>query len=147
MPITSVVALVIVGVALWLLNAYAPLGAGIKKMANVVLGLIVVGILLWLINTYIPMAGSIKAILNIVVVIATCVGVLQAVGLWGDVVRMWNNMWSNFKNRRADPEANNQRSAADSETRQADPSEQPGASEQPGTIDKPVTRLVTPYRD
>jgi predicted membrane protein len=144
MPITSGVALVIVGVVLWLLNAYVPLGAGIKKMANVVLGLIVVGILLWLINTYIPMAGSIKAILNIVVVIATCVGVLQAVGLWGDVVRMWNNMWNNFKNRRADPEANSQRSAAADETRQPDLSEQPGASEQPGTIDKPGTRLVTP---
>ena len=42
----------------------------------------VVGILLWLINTYVPMAGSIKTILNVVVVIAVCVWVLQAFGLW-----------------------------------------------------------------
>ena len=40
------------------------------------------------------MAGSICAILNIVVVIATRVGVLQAVGLWGDVVRLWRNLTS-----------------------------------------------------
>ncbi len=141
MPITSIVALVIVGVVLWLLNAYAPVGAGIKKIANVVLGLIVVGILLWLINTYIPMAGSIKGILNIVVVIATCVGVLQAVGLWTDVVTMWNNMWSNVKNHRTDPEVNSQKSAPHDET------EQPHPSEQPDTNEKPETRLVTPYRD
>jgi predicted membrane protein len=52
----------------------------------IVLVLIVVGIGLWLINTYIPMAGSIRAILNAVVVVAVCVWVLKAVGLWGDVV-------------------------------------------------------------
>ena len=59
---------------------------------NIVLALIVVGVGLWLINTYIPMAGSIKAILNIVVVLATIVGVLQQVGLWGRVVRMWDDL-------------------------------------------------------
>jgi hypothetical protein len=48
--------------------------------------LIVVGVVMWLINNYIPMARSIKSILNAVVVIAVCVWVLQAVGLWGDVV-------------------------------------------------------------
>ncbi len=42
----------------------------------------VAGIILWLINTYVPMAGSIKTILNVVVVVAVCVWVLQAVGLW-----------------------------------------------------------------
>jgi Ca2+/H+ antiporter len=55
---------------------------------NVVLALIVVGIGLWLIDTYIPMAGAIKSILNIVVVVATCVFVLQALGLWNQVVRI-----------------------------------------------------------
>ena len=54
--------------------------------------LIVVGVLLWLVNTYIPMAGVIKAILNIVVVIATCVAVLKAFGLWGDVVKLWTDV-------------------------------------------------------
>ena len=42
-----------------------------------------VGVLLYLINRYIPMASSIKTILNVVVVVAVCVWVLQATGLWG----------------------------------------------------------------
>ena len=50
-----------------------------------VLVLIVVGMGLYLINQYIPMASSIKAILNVVVVVAVCVWVLQATGLWGPV--------------------------------------------------------------
>jgi predicted membrane protein len=52
----------------------------------IVLVLIVVGMALWLINTYIPMARSIKTILNVVVVIAVCVWVLKALGLWTQVL-------------------------------------------------------------
>jgi hypothetical protein len=52
----------------------------------IVFVLIVVGMALWLINTYIPMAGSIKTILNVVVVLAVCVWVLKAAGLWGTVL-------------------------------------------------------------
>ena len=52
-------------------------------LLNIVIALIIVGMGLWLINRYIPMAGSIKTILNVVVVIAVCVWVLQATGLWG----------------------------------------------------------------
>jgi predicted membrane protein len=52
----------------------------------IVLVLIVVGMALWLINTYIPMARSIKSILNVVIVIAVCVWVLKALGLWGQVL-------------------------------------------------------------
>jgi predicted membrane protein len=54
-------------------------------LINIVLALIIVGVALWLINNYIPMAHSIKSILNIVVVIAVAIWVLQAVGLWGRV--------------------------------------------------------------
>ena len=54
-------------------------------LLNVVVALIVVGVGLWLINRFIPMASSIKAILNIVVVVAVGVWVLQAVGLWSEV--------------------------------------------------------------
>jgi predicted membrane protein len=54
-------------------------------LINLVFVLIVVGVALWLINRFIPMASSIKTILNVVVVVAVCVWVLQAVGLWGDV--------------------------------------------------------------
>ena len=54
-------------------------------LIHLVFVLIVVGVSLWLINRFIPMASSIKTILNVVVVVAVCVWVLQAVGLWGDV--------------------------------------------------------------
>ena len=54
-------------------------------LINIVIALIVVGVALWLINNYIPMAGSIKTILNVVVVVAVVVWVLQALGLWGRV--------------------------------------------------------------
>jgi predicted membrane protein len=54
-------------------------------LINIVIALIIVGVLLWLVNTYIPMASSIKTILNVVVVVAVAIWVLQAVGLWGTV--------------------------------------------------------------
>jgi predicted membrane protein len=87
-----VLAMALVAVAAWLINTYAPMPGNIKTIVNVVLSLLVVGMVLWLINTYVPMAGSIKAILNIFVVVATCVGVLQAVGLWSEVVKIWGSL-------------------------------------------------------
>jgi hypothetical protein len=54
-------------------------------LLNLVVILILVGVALHLINRYIPMASSIKTILNIVVVVAVCVWLLQAVGLWTNV--------------------------------------------------------------
>ena len=36
-------------------------------LIQIVIALIVVGVLLWLVNSFIPMAGSIKSILNAVV--------------------------------------------------------------------------------
>jgi predicted membrane protein len=54
-------------------------------LINLVIALIVVGVALYLINRYIPMASSIKTILNVVVVVVVCVWVLQAVGLWGNL--------------------------------------------------------------
>jgi hypothetical protein len=53
----------------------------------IVLVLIIIGVLLWLVNNYIPMAGSIRAILNAVVVIAVCVWVLKAAGLWNQLAQ------------------------------------------------------------
>jgi predicted membrane protein len=55
-------------------------------LVYIVLVLIVVGMALWLINSYIPMAGSIKTILNVVVIVAVCVWVLKAAGLWTQVI-------------------------------------------------------------
>ena len=54
-------------------------------LVNIVIALIVVGVALWLINTFIPMANSIKTILNVVVVVIVAVWVLQAVGLWSQL--------------------------------------------------------------
>ena len=46
------------------------------------LALIVVGVLLWLVNSFIPMQGSIKSILNGVVVIAVVLWLLNVFGLF-----------------------------------------------------------------
>ena len=54
-------------------------------LINVVIALIVVGVLLWLINTYLPMDGKIKSILNAVVVIAVAIWLLQVFGVLGSV--------------------------------------------------------------
>ncbi len=87
--LVALIAAVLIG---WLMNRNITVPRSGRTVLNIVLALIVVGIGLWLINTYVPMAGAIKAILNIVVVVAVCVGILQAVGLWGRVVGLWNNL-------------------------------------------------------
>ena len=53
------------------------------SLISLVVTLIVVGILLWLINAYIPMDGKIKRILNVVVVICVVVWLLSAFGVVG----------------------------------------------------------------
>jgi len=60
-------------------------GATEMPLINLVVALIVVGMALWLVNRYIPMASSIKTILNVVVVVAVGIFVLKSTGLWGDV--------------------------------------------------------------
>jgi predicted membrane protein len=54
-------------------------------VVNIVIALIVVGMVLYLINRFIPMNSSIKTILNVVIVVAVSVWVLQATGLWGPI--------------------------------------------------------------
>lgn len=90
--IQVLLALLVVALAAWLLNTRIRIPPNFMPVVNLVLGLVVAGIVLWVINTYIPMAESIKAILNIVVVAATCIWILQVVGLWGDVVRLWSRL-------------------------------------------------------
>ena len=50
-------------------------------LIQILIALIVVGVLLWLVNRFIPMAGSIKSILNAVVVICVVVWLLNTFGL------------------------------------------------------------------
>ena len=52
-------------------------------LVTVVIALIVVGVILWLINNYLPMDGKIKSILNAVVVIAVILWLLQVFGVMG----------------------------------------------------------------
>ena len=77
----------VVALVAWFVNTN-PVAEGVRLFANIVVSLIAVGMVLWLINSYLPMAGSISAILNTVVVVGTCVGVLRAVGLWDELVRV-----------------------------------------------------------
>ena len=50
-------------------------------LVQILIALIVVGVLLWLVNTFMPMAGSIKSILNAVVIIVVVVWLLNVFGL------------------------------------------------------------------
>lgn len=50
-------------------------------LINLIVTLIVIGVLLWLINAYIPMDGKIKKILNVVVVICVVVWLLSVFGV------------------------------------------------------------------
>ena len=53
------------------------------SLISLVVTLIVVGVLLWLVNAYIPMDGKIKRILNIVVVICVVLWLLSVFGVLG----------------------------------------------------------------
>jgi hypothetical protein len=50
------------------------------SLFSLAITLIVVGVLLWLVNAYIPMDGKIKKILNIVVLICVVMWLLFAFG-------------------------------------------------------------------
>lgn len=50
-------------------------------LITIIIALVVVGAALWAINTYIPMAKPIKTILNIVVVVIVCLWLLQTFGI------------------------------------------------------------------
>ena len=50
-------------------------------LLGLIIALIIVGVVLYLINAFIPMDAKIKTILNVVVVLAVLVWLLQAFGL------------------------------------------------------------------
>jgi hypothetical protein len=76
MPLLYIVLALVAVVGLgMLINRNPSFPRNARVVVNIVLGLIVVGIALWLINTY----------------VATCVVILQQVGLWGSIVRLWDN--------------------------------------------------------
>ena len=60
----------------------------VMPLLNILLALIVVGFLLWLVNRFIPMAGSIKSILNGVVVIGVVLWLLNVFGVLHSLSRI-----------------------------------------------------------
>lgn len=58
------------------------------SLISIVVALIIIGVVLWLINKYIPMDGKIKTILNVVVVIAVILWLLSAFGVLGSMSNM-----------------------------------------------------------
>jgi len=57
-------------------------------LIQMLVALIVVGVLLWLVNSFIPMAGSMKSILNVVVVIFVVLWLLNVFGVLHSLSRM-----------------------------------------------------------
>jgi hypothetical protein len=55
------------------------------SLLTILIALIVIGLLLWVINTYIPMDSKIKNIINILVVIVVIVWLLKASGVWASL--------------------------------------------------------------
>ncbi len=53
------------------------------SLITVIIVLVIVGVILWLVNAYIPMDRKIKMILNVVVVILVVIWLLRAFGLFG----------------------------------------------------------------
>lgn len=53
------------------------------SLVSVVVTLVIVGVFLWLINAFIPMQSTIKSILNLVVVIAVVLWLLYGFGIIG----------------------------------------------------------------
>jgi hypothetical protein len=56
-------------------------------LLTLILAIVIVGVLLWLINTYVPMQATVKNILNIVVVIVLIIWLLNAFGVVGPLNR------------------------------------------------------------
>lgn len=58
------------------------------SILSIIIAIVVVGVLLWLINAYVPMDQKIKNILNVVVIIVLVIWLLKAFGIFsylGDV--------------------------------------------------------------
>lgn len=49
---------------------------------TIIIAIVVVGVILWLVNSYIPMSAGIKKILNIVVIIILIIWLLQEFGIF-----------------------------------------------------------------
>lgn len=60
------------------------------SLIALIIALVVVGVALWLVNSYVPMQAAVKKILNIVVVIVVVLWLLSVFGILGslDTIRI-----------------------------------------------------------
>ena len=54
-------------------------------LIDIVLVFVVVGLVMWLINAFIPMAAGIKSLLNVVVFVVVLIWVLRIFGVVGEI--------------------------------------------------------------
>ena len=54
-------------------------------LLHLIIALVVVGVVLWVINNYIPMQATIKKILNVVVIMAVILWLLSVFGFIGSL--------------------------------------------------------------
>lgn len=54
-------------------------------LVDIALVIVVVGLVMWLINAYIPMAAGIKSLLNVVVFVVVLIWVLRIFGMVNDI--------------------------------------------------------------
>lgn len=55
------------------------------SLLSLVVLLVVIGVILWLVNAYIPMEATMKKIVNIVVIVVVCLWLLTVFGLLPDL--------------------------------------------------------------
>ncbi|MGO9056673.1 MAG: Thivi_2564 family membrane protein [Candidatus Binataceae bacterium] len=54
-------------------------------LIDIVLVFVIVGLVMWLINAFIPMAAGIKSLLNVVVFVVVLIWVLRIFGVVGEI--------------------------------------------------------------
>jgi len=54
-------------------------------LIDIVLVFVMVGLVMWLINAFVPMAAGLKSLLNVVVFVVVLVWILQVFGLVGPI--------------------------------------------------------------
>ncbi len=59
------------------------------SLLSILIAIIVVGVLLWIINTFLPMDRQIRRIFNLVVVIALIIWLLKAFGLFAYLTNIY----------------------------------------------------------
>ncbi len=53
------------------------------SLLTIMIALVIVGVSLWLINAYIPMDPTVKRLLNIAVIVILVIWLLKGLGFWG----------------------------------------------------------------